>query len=364
MKPFAIYFPQFYPTATNDAAWGQGFTDWSLVANANLRDQWQRRAPRRGFYDGASADVHCSQIVEMKQAGLGGFALYHYWFYSHQELAAFESTLLARSPGFPWFMIWATEGWSKRWLGDSTPLVHLSQAPSNDEIDAHCAHLAKCFSNPDYLRIEGKPLFVIYNLSHFDQPADVVSRYRETLALLGHEIFVGHFIKNPFEIKYSKFVDASYLFEPRLFFGLQRAGRGGVAKKVHDALRVVLGESVVSRLLVLMDRAQQRGTTYSASQFLSYLGSPARESVLHSVEGHVQEVISPGWNNTPRYSERFTCLESLEASTFGRLVSEAEQRCGVLPPLVNAWNEWSEGAAIEPCAYLGTQYLDALKPKN
>lgn len=50
MKPFAIYFPQFYPTKTNDDAWGAGFTGLALVANSNLRDAWPRRAPATGFY--------------------------------------------------------------------------------------------------------------------------------------------------------------------------------------------------------------------------------------------------------------------------------------------------------------------------
>ncbi len=360
MKPFSIYFPQFYPTPTNDAAWGHGFTDWSLVANANLRDHWERRAPRRGFYDGASPDVHRAQIEEMKQAGLGGFAVYHYWFYTHQELGAFEKTLLDRAPGMPWYMIWATEGWSKRWLGDSTSLVQLSVEPTDVEIEVHCEYLARCFASPDYLRIQGLPLFVIYNLSHFERPENLVARYRATLARMGYEVFLGHFIKNPFEVQYSRFVDANYLFEPRLFFGLQRAGRGGLAKRAHDFLKSALGEKAVSRLLVLMDRAQQRGTTYAADRFLDYLRSPEREAVVRAVQGPVQDVLSPGWNNTPRYSERFTSLASLDAATFGRLVAGAEQRCELLPPLVNAWNEWSEGAAIEPCAYFGTRYLDAL----
>lgn len=122
MRPFAIYFPQFYPIATNDDSWGNGFTDWVLVANANMRNLWSRRAPARGFYDGASRQVHIEQMEEARQACLGGFGVYHYWFFTHQELAAFERTRL-QDPGqmrFPWFLIWATEGWSRRWLGDPT----------------------------------------------------------------------------------------------------------------------------------------------------------------------------------------------------------------------------------------------------
>ena len=76
MKPFAIYFPQFYPTATNDVAWGHGFTDWALVSTANLYDRWQRRAPLRGFYDGSQPELHRSQMQQMHASGLGGLALF------------------------------------------------------------------------------------------------------------------------------------------------------------------------------------------------------------------------------------------------------------------------------------------------
>jgi hypothetical protein len=360
MKPFAIYFPQFYSTPTNDEAWGHGFTDWVLVANANLRDSWVRRAPRRGFYNGASRDVHRAQIDEMRSFGLGGFAVYHYWFYSHQELSAFESTLLAERPRMPWFIIWATEGWSKRWLGDPTALVRLSDDPTADEIDEHAGYLARCFANPDYFRIDGKPLFIVYNLGHFIRPDLTIARYRQALLSRGFDIVVGQFIKNPSDVQYSNLVDVNYLFEPRLFFGMKRAARGARAKRAHDVIRRVLGESLASRLMLLLDRIQQRGTSYHAKQFLSYLDSREREAIIRSIDGPVQEALSPGWNNTPRYSERFTALDSIDAAAFGRLVHEAGERCTSLPPLINAWNEWSEGAAIEPCAYFGSRYLDAM----
>ena len=360
MKPFAIYFPQFYSTPTNDEAWGKGFTDWILVANANLRDMWARRAPRRGFYNGASPDVHRAQIAEMQAFGLGGFGVYHYWFYSHQELNAFESTLLAERPGMPWFIIWATEGWSKRWLGDPAALVRLSEEPTADEIEEHAEYLVRCFANPDYFRIDGRPLFIIYNLGHFARPELTIARYRQALQDRGFDICIGHFVKNPSDVQYSKLVDVNYLFEPRLFFGMNRAGRGVWAKRAHDAIRRVLGESLGSRLMLLLDRIQQRGTLYDAKEFLSYLVSDERRAITRSIDGPVQEVLSPGWNNTPRYSERFTALASIDATVFGDLVHEAGQRCTSLPPLLNAWNEWSEGAAIEPCAYLGSRYLDAM----
>ena len=362
MKPFAIYFPQFYPTKTNDEAWGAGFTDWALVANSNLRDAWPRRAPAAGFYDGSSPLVHARQIAEALDAGIEGFGVYHYWFYTHQELKAFEESLLggiASHPPLPWFLIWASEGWSKRWLAKPDTLIHLTAAPDHRDIEQHCDYLATCFSQRSYMRWRGKPLFAWYNLGHFDQPESVVVQYREALHRRGFDIAVAHFVKNPFDLEYSAFTDASYLFEPRLFFGSQSTTRGSRSKAALNVLRRLLGSSGAESLLVAMDRLQKSGNAYSATRFLSYMSSPERAALLAAITKPWQEVISPGWNNTPRYGDRFTALQPLDPSSFETLIRQAMQT-GDLPPLLNAWNEWAEGAAIEPCAYLGRTYLDAV----
>lgn len=360
MKPFAIYFPQFYPTPTNDAAWGHGFTDWALVANANMRGLWARRAPRRGYYDGSSRAVHLSQIQEMRSFGLGGLALYHYCFYTHQELNAFENTLLASdaSQVQPWFLVWACEGWSRRWLGDPATVVSLTAKPSDDEIERHCDRLAACFSHEAYVRFNGRPLFVWYHLDHFASPADVVDRYRRALGRRGFDVLMGHFVKNPFDAQHGATVDFSYLFEPRLFFGMRRVGRGSRAKQAYEVFKRVAGDRLAQKTLMLLDRFQQRGLTYDAQDYLRYLDSSERRQFVSAIGGEVQEVLSPGWNNAPRYGERFTALADVPAAAFGELL-RAPSRSD-LPLLINAWNEWSEGAAIEPCAYLGTRYLDAL----
>ena len=363
MKPFAIYFPQFYPIKVNDDAWGAGFTDWALVANANLRDAWPRRTPAAGYYDGSSPLVHSRQIAEALDAGIGGFGVYHYWFYTHQELNAFEQTLLRPPAGStlpPWFLIWASEGWSKRWLARPDTLIHLTAAPDRTDIDRHCDHLAVCFASPAYLRWRGRPLFAWYDLGHFDEPERVVAQYRDAMRQRGFDMAVAHFVKNPFDLAYGAFTDASYLFEPRLFFGAQSKARGTTAKTALDGLRRLLGTGAADSLLVAMDWMKKPGTTYTADRFLAYMASAERVQLLSTSKGPRQEVLSPGWNNTPRYGRRFTALEPLEQASFGALVGAA-MRASDLPPLLNAWNEWSEGAAIEPCAYLGRRYLEAAR---
>lgn len=366
MKPFAIYFPQFYPTKTNDLAWGTGFTDWVLVANANLRDDWPRRAPAVGFYDGSSSSVHNLQIAEALGSGIGGFGIYHYWFYTHQELNAFEKTLLNQnysSRSIPWFLIWASESWSKRWLANPEILLSLNPEPRLSEIEQHCAYIAECFSNASYFRWRGKPLFVWYNLGHFKEPERVINHYREALRQQGFEFAAAHFVKNPFDLNFSPFMDASYLFEPRLFFGTRSIARGANSKNISNALRKLVGRTGMESILVAMDRLKKNGVQHSAKSFLSYFSSLERAALINTSGRPYQDVMSPGWNNTPRYGKRFIALEPIEPQAFAALVERASQRSD-LPPLINAWNEWSEGAAIEPCSYLGREYLDAIQKKN
>ena len=219
--------------------------------------------------------------------------------------------------------------------------------------------MRRCFDHPTYFRWNDKPLFVWYHLDHFKEPQRVVEDYKECLARSGVFIATGHFVKNPFDIQHSSLVDVSYLFEPRLFFGMTRVGRTSGAKRAFDRLESVIGDRAAARLLILLDRFQQKGHTYPADDFLRYLSSPERALLLATIPGLVQEVVSPGWNNTPRYDDRFTAIADLAPEQFGRLVRQASAT-GAAPPLINAWNEWSEGAAVEPCAYHGTRYLDAL----
>lgn len=123
-------------------------------------------------------------------------------------------------------------------------------------------------------------------------------------------------------------------------------------------LRVIAGDdhSMDGTMCTPRERVS---TSHSAEHFLAYMNSPERAAWLASTQQPWQEVLSPGWNNSLRYGDRFTALQPLNPCIFGNLVGDAVGKCD-LPPLLNAWNEWIEGAAIEPCAYLVRSYLDAV----
>ena len=361
MNPFIIYFPQFYPTPINNKVWGKDFTDWTLVQYANMLNSWEKMMPRRGYYNGSDSNLHLEQFSEIMSAGLGGVGLYHYWFYDSRQLSKVEETILKYSDevNIPWFLIWATENWSKRWIGDPTEILSFSKKPSDKNIAQHCIYLETIFSNDNYFKIDGKPVFIIYNLGHFSEPSKVVSSYKQWFSDRGVTLLIGQYIKNPYEAIFSSIVDFNYLFEPRLFFGMQRKFRGSFSKAVYDRFLSFLGSKFINNASILLDYMQNSNTSYSYKSFISYLGSDKRHSFIDTLTSPHQDVINFGWNNTPRYGDRFTelihasksdCIDVLKGSNFNK----------EFPLLINAWNEWSEGAAIEPCFYNGTKYLDAI----
>jgi hypothetical protein len=362
LNTYAIYFPQFYSLPVNDEAWGKGFTDWLLVGQANFQHSWERRVPLRGFYNGSDPNVHKQQTQEALEAGLSGFAVYHYWFYSQRLLGAFEDGILAGNTltgKDQWFIIWASENWSKRWVGSPELLIDLNREPTQEMMEAHCEHLLRCFSSPGYVKWHNRPLFVIYNLGYFKSPEKLVNDYRECLSRFGIDVAMAHVVKSPADLEHCAYMDASYLFEPRLFFNSIRKDRGSLASMAHSAFRNVFGGNLTDKALVLVDQWTSNANLFTKMQFSDYFKSEQRAGYIDRTGVNVQNILCPGWNNAPRYGKRFTMLEPATTDQFEQqLISSSN--LSDLPVLINAWNEWSEGAAIEPCGYTGREYLDVV----
>jgi lipopolysaccharide biosynthesis protein len=74
--------------------------------------------------------------------------------------------------------------------------------------------------------------------------------------------------------------------------------------------------------------------------------------------------VMPGWDNTPRRMERATIWADASPEQYGRwLAATVERMRREQPPerqlvFINAWNEWGEGAHLEPDLRHGYRYLE------
>ena len=366
MKRYAVFFPQFYRIPINDSAWGDGFTDWVLVAAANAFNYWKRRCPRSGFYDLSKESDIRNQFDLASSAGLDGFAIYHYRFDDGPELDAVERYLQTHSPpvGFKYFFVWANESWSRRWAGESTQILkHSSNAPNRGQVSCHVRYLRCHMESDSYANFMGRPMFVLYRPESLIDLPSTMKLYREEFEHIGIRPSIGLFVKNALDAQYSRYFDFCYLFEPRLFFNAHGIRKRRFVQKLYSEMMHIIPYERIEWLSESLNRRIAGGPTrYSFAEFLTYFTSAERDKLLRSLDCPVQNVLTCGWNNAPRYRHRFTEVEVPDSNEFSiMLMAALENRaCSTdIPLLCNAWNEWSEGAALEPCSYLGCRLLNS-----
>ena len=177
----AFYLPQFHPILENDAFWGRGFTEWRQLPRGvpRFQDHYQPRIPRDlGFYNLTDENTIRRQAEMARSAGIGAFAHYYYRFGHKRVLNDPLEILLESDIEMPFFLIWANESWTRTWDGSENDILLKQDYRAEDEA-ALLADLARNMRDWRYVRLDGRPLLVIYNPGHIPNCAEAVARWRE-----------------------------------------------------------------------------------------------------------------------------------------------------------------------------------------
>src|SRR5690606_29045655 len=165
VKPIALYLPQYHPIPENDAWWEKGFTEWTNVTKSRpkFKGHYQPHLPTdMGFYDLRVTETHLAQAALAKEYGIYGFCYYHYWFNSKLLLEKpLEIVLKNPQIKMPFCLCWANENWSRRWDGNDSDLL-LEQHYSPEDDFNHIQYLLPFFQDERYIKVDGKPVFLMY----------------------------------------------------------------------------------------------------------------------------------------------------------------------------------------------------------
>jgi ADP-heptose:LPS heptosyltransferase/SAM-dependent methyltransferase len=357
----AFHLPQFHPIPENDLWWGKGFTEWRNVTRGMplFEGHYQPQLPGElGFYDMRLPDILAQQAELAKAAGIEGFCFWHYWFEGKLLLERpIEQMIQSGKPDYPFCFAWANENWTRRWDGQDSEILMKQSYGGADDAELHFNWLVHAFQDPRYIRIEGRPVFLIYR--PFDIP-DVSSTID-----IWTQMARRHGLKSPFMIAIRTNFDgyaplhslrsgfqAELIFQPNSAGSYQRIQE--VLKEKLDAFPQFYSEE--NRVL------KMKGATvcdYGEAWPIFAECGPCNDSSYGCVV--------PSWDNTARranygafvlHNSTPTAYESWLRYEFAK---SRETAPGNRILFINAWNEWAEGNHLEPDLKHANGYLEATK---
>jgi hypothetical protein len=345
MKIIAFYLPQFHPIPENNAWWNPGFTEWTNVARAQplfFGHQQPRIPGELGFYDLRLQETREQQAALAKQHGIDGFCYYHYWFAGKLLLERpIEDMLNSGRPEIDFCLCWANESWTANWVGQPDKVLIPQTYPNEDDHRAHLKYLSKFFADHRYIKISGRPLFLVHRPLSISSTGEVLKLWRRLARdYSGSDLFlvgVGNQIEEILASGYDGVVTYSLMSALNDYMTIFRKCYHAFMHKVTRRPRWVIPHRVLKKYLTRKEWS--------------------RPEVFPDV--------LPNWDNSPRLGRRALVLHDSRPELFGDVLNFAVktiQNHSFDRQIIflKSWNEWAEGNYVEPDLFSGKAYLEAL----
>ncbi len=343
VRPIAFHLPQFHPTPENDLWWGVGFTEWHNVARArpSFAGHYQPHLPADlGFYDLRLPDALRAQAALAERYGVEGFCVYYYGFGARRLLSAPLDVLHANPDiGFRHCLCWANENWTKHWDGGEREIL-MEQRYDAATLTGVVADLVRHAADPRYIRVGGAALVLVYRPLQLPDARAFADMCRIAFREAGQTV---HLV----------YVES-----------MEAVGRGLSPADIGFDAAVEFpphGRAVAAETAAQITKPGWSGYRYDyAETVLAFLARPDAAYRRYPAA-------FPSWDNTPRQSLRGTSFDDATPEAFRfyveRKIDEARRFLmgGERLLFINAWNEWAEGAHLEPDMAYGHRWLEALR---
>ena len=344
VKIFAYYLTQFHAIPENDDAHGKGFTEWTNVASAqpHFVGHYQPKIPYDlGFYNLLMPSVMERQVEIAKAYGVYGFCFYYYWFSGKKVLEKpLEYWLAHKEIDFHYHFCWANENWSKLWDGGNQELI-FEQKLQDGDAEKFFNDILPYIKDERYEKIDNKPMLAIYTPQKFEKEA--IINFMLSLNEMAK--------KSDFNGIYFLSTNA-FGFDQPLEYGFE----GLIEFPPHGLLNYLQEERTLTRLIP--------STNFVIYNMRTYIN---RKIYLESKQYPIFRTCFPEWDNTPRKAwSKGWCIK-LSSDDFATWLSDiigwthinhAKNEQYVY---INAWNEWGEGAILEPTLREGYRNLEIVK---
>lgn len=340
-KFIAFYLPQYHVIPENNEWWGNNFTEWIRLKNSKplFNGHHQPRIPYE-YYDLSDVNVMIRQAEMAKTYGIYGFCYYHYWFNGKKLLEKpLEQMLCSPAVNIPFCLSWANEPWTRAWDGNKKETLIAQKYGERKDWLKHLDYLLPFFSDKRYIRKNDHPVLIIYRTSSFESFDDMIACWNEVLNQKGlRELYIIETLNSYQKHPCLELSRGVMEFEP-MYTVKNRPDYVFYLKKVAEVVtgkkyRTFNYDSVWKRII-------ERRSKFEEKEL--FLGAFV------------------DWDNSPRFKKDAAIFVNGTPEKFSKYLNQQAAKSNSEYIFLNAWNEWAEGAYLEPDHRNGYAYLEAVK---
>jgi lipopolysaccharide biosynthesis protein len=350
IKPLAFYLPQFHPIKENNEWWGPGFTEWTNVVNAKplFKGHRQPLVPADlGFYDLRLHQTRIDQAELAKRYGVHGFIYYHYWFGNGRMMLErpLDEVIAMATPDFPFCVCWANHSWTRTWKNEPNSMLLKQEYLGAEDIALHMEYLVKLFKDPRYIKVNGAPLFMMFN-TEIPNIEEIVAAYKAEAKKHGFEdlyMVASNVVPDDVPLKQT-----------------------GFNAKISNAFSKALSEEVRSFSLFRRVARKLKRTRYKNYPDIFDYRKISERIHTRPTDVDTYPMVVPNWDNTPRKENLGYILQHATPDLFKKNLQESidylkKSDLSEKFLILKSWNEWAEGNILEPDTVHGHAFLEALK---
>ena len=359
-KIIAMYLPQYHTIPENDKWWGEGYTDWVAVKKSKplFKNHNQPRIPlNENYYDLTDVNTLRWEAQLAKVYGIDGFGIYHYWFSDEIKLLEKPAEIILQNPDIDidFFFTWDNGSWKRTWSNvrksnDWAPAF--DKKPHNPEDNGllaeliygdekswekHFQYLLPFFKDKRYIKKDNCPIFALFQPDNNFETIKKMCLYWNTLAI--REGFAGIFFI--FKQCYKGLrLDYMMRYEPlsaNTRYELWVNRFHNVLNRIRPKLRIFDYDKIWGKIIRNARHSKHRPIYYGG--FTGFDDSPRRGKKARIILGGTPE----------KFQNYLDQLYSISQSQGKEFI------------FLTAWNEWGEGAYLEPDTTDGYAYLEAVK---
>lgn len=343
IKAVAFYLPQFHTFPENDEWWGEGFTEWTNTRKCKPRfkGHYQPRIPHKdiGYYDLSKKKAMEAQIKLALQHRLYGFCFYYYWF-SGKKLMEKPLDLLMKNPEWKihFCLCWANENFTRTWDGAQNDIL-MEQKYKEDDAEKFIQDIQKYMADERYIRVDNKPVILIYNLGTVPNPKKLLKEWRFFAKKEGiGDILIWACRTNGVNAKIlgvQNEIDAEIEFPPHNMWWKTIM----IENNRNDHPKIYNYKKLVEILLYKIKMEKNKKIYHTCMM---------------------------GWDNSCRRKKEWTLYTGFSTEYFGKWISaivdkvRKNEKSDRRFLFINAWNEWGEGTYLEPDQKYGYANINML----